>query len=558
MDRPRPISKTRRRLTTVLAATAVAALALTGCSGAGDSSAAGTDGRIPVLNFGGFGGGSNPKENYNPYLATALSVGNYLYEPLMMLNEYSCVYEPWLATKMEWADPSTLEYTLRDGVKFSDGKPFTADDVVFTFDMLKKYPALDTRGAWASLKSVEKTADDAVTFHFDGPGSSSLVAVNSVLIVPKHIWSKVADPTTYTNTKPVGTGPMTTESFTPTKLVLKRNPDYWQASSIRVDKIQFNNSDQGQVEQLKLARGDYDSNAMYIPDIDKSYVAKDPKHNKYWFPAGSPISLYMNLDKKPFDDEAFRDAVAQAMDKDSIVEDAQQGYVKAASQTSLVLPNAKDWLPAGIPDDGYISYDVKAAKAALDEAGYRLDSDGKRLGKDGKPMSFSIQIPGGWNDWIQAGKIVQKDFAALGITVDMQNPTPEVQGQNRLTGQYDLTFGVRGGSCDMYRNFLEPLASSETAPIGEAAKTNEVRWRDGTTDALIDQLRQESDPAAQKKTVGELATIMYDKKPYIPLWYGASWFEYSTKRAVGWPSASDPYAKPSNMPIILTHLKPAK
>ena len=133
---------------------------------------------------------------------------------------------------------------------------------------------------------------------------------------------------------------MVTSTFSPTKLVLKRNPDYWQADKIRVDKIQFNNSDQGQVEQLKLARGDYDSNAMYIPDIDKSYVAKDPKHNKYWFPAGSPISLYMNLDKKPFDDEAFRDAIAKAMDKDSIVEDAQQGYVAKASQTSLVLPNA--------------------------------------------------------------------------------------------------------------------------------------------------------------------------------------------------------------------------
>jgi len=110
----------------------------------------------------------------------------------------------------------------------------------------------------------------------------------------------------------------------------------------------------------------------------------------------------------------------------------------------------------------------------------------------------------------------------------------------------------------MYRNFLEPLASSETAPTGQAATTNEVRWRDAKTDRLIDRLRQEADPAAQKKTVGELATIMYEQKPYIPLWYGASWFEYSTKRAVGWPSEKDPYAKPGNMPIILTHLEPAK
>lgn len=558
MDSRHSKASTRRRLAAALAGTAVIALAMTGCTGDGDSSRTNADGRIPMLNFGGFGGGSNPKENYNPYLATALGVGAYLYEPLMMLNEYSCEYEPWLATGMEWTDPSTLVHTLRDGVKFSDGTPLTADDVVFTYEMLKKYPALDARGAWTALDSVAAVDDHTVTFTFDGPGASSLLAVNSVLIVPKHLWSSVSDPTTFTNTEPVGTGPMVIDTFTPTTLTLERNPGYWQADEIQVEKIRFNNSDQGQVDQLKLARGDFDQNAMYIPDIEKSYVAKNPEHNKYWFPSGSPISLYMNLEKAPFDDQAFREAIAQAIDKKSIVDDAQQGYVAAASQTSLVLPNAEDWLPSSIPDDGYISYDVAAAKATLDEAGYALDASGARLGTDGKPLNLSIQIPGGWNDWIQAAKIVQKNFQALGITVDMQNPTPEVQGQNRLTGQYDLTFGVRGGSCDMYRNFMEPLASSETAPTGEVARTNEIRWRDAETDRLIEQLRQQSDPAEQKETVGQLATIVYEQKPFIPLWYGASWFEYTTSRAVGWPSADDPYAKPSNMPIILTHLRPAE
>jgi peptide/nickel transport system substrate-binding protein len=549
---------TRNRIMRALGGAAVVALALAGCAGSNGSAAVGTDGRIAMLNFGGFGGGSNPKQNYNPYVPTAHSVGQYLYEPLQMSNEFTCKYEPWLATKLEWTDDKTLVYTLRDGVKFTDGKPFTADDVVFTYEMLKKFPALDTTGAWNSLSSIEKTGDDKVTMHFSGAGSTGLDAVSRVLIVPKHIWEKVKDPTTFTNPKPVGTGAMTVESFSPTKLVMKRNADYWQADKIRIDRIQFNNSDQGQVEQLKLARGDFDMNALYIPDIEKSYVSKDPKHNKYWFPAGSPISLYLNLTKKPFDDLAFRDAIAGAIDKDKIVEDAQQGYVDVASQTTLVLPNAKDWLPSDIPNGGYVDYDADAAKAALTKAGYKLDGSGKRLGKDGQPLTFSMQIPGGWNDWIQAGKVIQKNFEALGIGLDMQNPTPEVLDQNRKTGQYDVTFGVRGGSCDQYRNFNEPLNSAQSAPIGEAASTNEVRWNDQKTDDLLAQLKTQTDLAAQKETVGDLAKVMYDEKPYIPMWYGASWFEYSTKRAVGWPSEANPYAKPSNMLIILTHLTPAK
>lgn len=563
MDRLSPSPTTRRRRArrrtlAALGGIAVAALALTGCAGAGEATSAGADGRIPLLDFGGFGGGSNPKEIYNPYLPTSLSVGSYLYDTLMATNDYTCVDEPMLATGSEWKDPQTLVYTLRDGVTFSDGEELTADDVVFSFQLVLKHKALDQRGIGELLESAEKTGDREVTLHFRDAGISMLSAANALPIVPKHVWSTVEDPTTFTNSKPVTDGSMTVESFSPTRLTLKRNPDYWNAENIRVDRIRFTNSDSGQVEQLKMGRGDYDMNALYLPDIEKSYVSKDKKHNKYWFPAASPISLYLNLGKKPFDDLAFRDAVAGAINKDSIAKDAQQGYVKAASQTSLVLPNAKDWLPAGIPDEGYIAYDAPAAKAALDKAGYKLNADGKRLGKDGQPLRFTLQIPGGWNDWIAAGKIIQKDFAALGITVDMQNPQPEVVDQNRKTGEYDLVFGVRGGTCDMYRNFVEPLASDRTAPVGQAADTNEARWSDPATDALLSQLKSATDPAVQKQLVGELATIMYEQKPYLPLWYGPNWFEYRTAKAVGWPSAENPYAKPANMAIILTHLKPAE
>lgn len=556
---PTTRSSRRSRALTFLGSAAIAALALSGCAAGGEANTASADGRIPILNFGGFGGGTNPKEIYNPYLPTSLSVGSYLYDTLMATNDYTCVDEPMLATAYEWVDEKTLVYTLRDGVTFSDGEKLTADDVVFSFQLILKHKALDQRGLGELLTSAEKTGERQVTLHFAESGISMLSAANALPIVPEHVWSKVADPTTYTNAKPVTDGSMTIESFSPTRLTLKANPDYWNAENIRVDRIRFTNSDSGQVEQLKLSRGDYDMNALYPgPDVQKTYVDKDPEHNKYWFPSASPISLYLNLGKKPFDDLAFRNAVATAIDRDAIAKDAQQGYVQKASQTSLVLPNAQDWLPTGIPNEGYIAYDATAAKAALEAAGYTLNADGKRLDKSGTPMQFTLQIPGGWSDWIQAGKLIQKNLAALGITVDMQNPQPEAVDQNRKTGEYDLVFGVRGGTCDMYRNFVEPLASDRTAPVGQPADTNEVRWSDQKTDSLLAELKTATDSTEQKALVGELSTIMYEQKPYLPLWYGANWFEYNTKNAVGWPSAENPYAKPANMAIILTHLKPAK
>ena len=85
-------------------------------------------------------------------------------------------------------------------MKWNDGKAFTAEDVEFTFNMLKKYPALDVRGAWSKLTSVKASGDKAV-FSFKEPGASTFTIINEVPIVPKHIWSKVKDPTTFTNAK---------------------------------------------------------------------------------------------------------------------------------------------------------------------------------------------------------------------------------------------------------------------------------------------------------------------------------------------------------------------
>ena len=126
------------------------------------------------------------------------------------------------------------------------------------------------------------------------------------------------DPVTFLNEKPVGTGPFKFESFNPQQLVCDRNPDYWQADKIKVQELVYTKAErQGQVDQLRLADGEYDWNAMYVPNIEQVFVAKDPEHNHYWFPAGgSSISLCMNLTKAPFNDVEFRRGMAYAIDRD--------------------------------------------------------------------------------------------------------------------------------------------------------------------------------------------------------------------------------------------------
>lgn len=554
----------RPRFTAALVATITAAsLGLAGCKGTEESGASGTSGgRVSYLNFGDFGGGAAPKPNYNPYLdATKLAATTYLFEPLMVTEGYSCKQIPFLGTDYTWTDPKTLVFKTRQGVKWNDGEPFTAADVAFSFNLLKKYPVLDPQGVWQTdLSSVTATGDDEVTLSFSAPGASAFPTVSAVQVVPEHVWSKVKDPTTFTNAKnPVGTGPMTVKSMNPQELVIERNPDYWQSDQVKVQEIRFHKADAGgQVEQLKLSRGFYDQNGMFVQDIKKTYVDRDPKHHHYWYAPGGVIAIYMNLTEKPFDDVEFRKALLTAFDHDKVVEKAQLGYVESASQTGLVIPGQEAWLPDGIENEGKEPYDEAAADAALTAAGYKKDAQGNRLDKSGKPIKFTFKVPGDYLDWVAASDILIANLKDLGFDVEQDTPTPAAHDEERKTGNYDMMFGVYGGSCNMYRNYADPLDSTRTAPIGKPALSNETRWQDPETDKLLGDLKVASDEASQKEAVAGLANIMMNEVPSIPIWYGAKWFQYDTTRAVGWPNEKDPYSAGGDSLVVLTHLRPAQ
>ena len=546
-----------RRSLVALAVVATTAPCLVACNPDEKAGPALTkDGLISNINGGGFASSANPQRNFNPYLPTALTT-TFTYEPLFMVDNYSCDVEPWLATAQKYTDPTHLEVTLRDGVKWSDGQTLTAKDVAFTFDMIKKNAALDTAGAWANLDGVEARGDRTVVFTLKKPSSSTLFKVSNVKIVPEHVWAKVKDPTKFTNEKPVATGPFLPSSFNGTHLKLQRNKDYWNAEDVKVQQLSFSQPGDQDTDKLRLARGDYDFNTMFVTDIDKTFVAKDPQHNKYWFPAGADISLYMNLTQKPFDDVGFRKAISYAIDREEIVKKAENDYVKPASQTGLLLPGQKQWLAPEYSDGAVTPYDPDKAKQMFEDAGYSYDSDGNLLDKSGKPMQFEFKVQAGYLDWVAAANIIKSNLEKVGIKLDVRTAAPADVENDRAIGNYQMEFGVHGGSCDMFENFDNPLGTDKTAPIGKPAVANFVRWQDDETDQLLEQLGSSPDESTQKAAVAGLQKIMVEQVPTIPLWYGARWFQYRTKNAVGWPSAKNPYAAPGDQLKIMTQLKPA-
>lgn len=550
----------RRRRHAAVATAVALGLITTGCAAISDDQAGSvltSGGLVSHLDAGGFGTGAAPQRNFNPFSPNK-DITGYTYEPLYVTSTFNCSETPWLAASYTWRNPQELSFTLRRGVKWQDGTPFTADDVVFTYRMLQRFPALDTDGLWGSLRSVS-AEDGKVVFRFKQPSAALFSHLTKVVIVPQHIWGKVRDPVTFTNPDPVGTGPYTLKSFNSQRMVLRRDPRYWQAARIRVQELWFTRSTiGGEVDQLRLVRGAYDFNTMFVPQIDKTFVGRDPGDNHYWFPPGGVISLFMNLTRRPFGDTAFRRALVYAFDRQAIADKAEYGYVKTASQTGLLMPNQKSMLLPGVADDGDMPYDPARAARMLQAAGYRTDSHGDRLGKNGKPLHFTFEVPAGWTDWIQAAQIMREGFQKLGITIDVRTPSPDTVTADQALGNFDVLFTVYGGDCDVYNDLSAPLSSLATAPIGKKAVSNYARWKDPKTDALLDDLSRATGTGNRNTALYGLQRIMLGQVPNIPLWYGGQWFEDRTTKVTGWPSAARPYAGPADSLLIITHLQPKK
>jgi peptide/nickel transport system substrate-binding protein len=548
------------RTRSAILCTALAALAATGlsaCKGSANTTSAGGG----TLTIQGDAGNPTLVENFNPLVtATELGGARLMYEPLEIASPIDGKYTPFLATGYKFTDPKTLVYTIRQGVKWSDGKDFTPADVVFTFQLLKKFPALDSNGVWNQIAGVATSGNDVtVTFKEANVPFAGVVAATP--IVPQHLWSTVPDPVKYANTKPVGTGPFTLDKFAPTQYTLKKNASYWQADKIAPKAVVFPAQSSNQsTNQLDVTSGKFDWAYNFLPDVKKTFVAKDPKHNVDWFPPGGVIGLYLNLTKAPYSDVNFRKGVSLSLNRSTIAKKAVNGYLDQASMSGLILPNLDKWLDSSLPDKGVVSQNAAAAKAAFAQAGY-TSKGGKLVGADGKQATMTISMPTNFSDWVAAAKEVSTQLSAMGIKVNLDLPQFAAYQSSIQSGKFDAAIGGYGGTGTPYNDFNNALNSSFATPVGTTTSNNFQRFKDPTVDSALSTLAAATDETAQQQATKTLEQVMYTKLPVVLMYYGGSWGLFSTKNFTGWPSADDPYTLPTSynnaVLVVVTHLKKA-
>jgi peptide/nickel transport system substrate-binding protein len=548
---------TRLRSAAALTAAALAAATtLAACSGSGSDNSSSSS---SVLTIQGDAGNPTLVENFNPFSTTQLEGTRLLYEPLEIVSTVDGTYTPFLATGHEFTNPTTLVYTIRPGVQWSDGKPFTANDVVFTFNLLKQDPALDTTGVWAQLKSVTASGDK-VTVSFKAPNVPFAATVSQVPIVPEHLWSSMSKPDTDPNTKPVGTGPFTLKSFAPTQYTFAKNADYWQASKIAPTEVDFPAQSSNQsTNQLDVSSGKFDWSYNYLPDVQQTYVSKDPSIRTYWFPPGGTIGLFLNLTKAPYDNVDFRKGLSLSLDRATIAQKAVNGYTDAASLSGLILPNEQKWLDPSLPNQGVVAQDPTAAKAAFAKAGYTLQ--GGKLVKGGQQAVMTLVMPNNFSDWIAAGKEISTQLEAAGIDVKLDLPQYAQYEKEIQAGTFDVAIGGFGGSGSPYTDFNNALNSAYAAPINTPTVNNFERFKSPEVDRALATLASATSQSEQQQATYTLENVMYDQVPIVLMYYGGSWGLFQTSHFTGWPSDSDPYSLPTPynnaMLLIVTHLTKA-
>jgi len=485
-----------------------------------------------------------------------------IYETLDFVNVNGGSFTPMLSTGYSWSpDYKQLTFAIRQGVKWNDGQAFSANDVAFTFNEMKKYPASDTNGVWSYLSSVTATNANTVVMTFQKPYPPELVTIaGHVYIIPQHVFASVGDPTQYLTDHPVGTGPFKLTSYQANVAVYDKNSSYWQASKVKVDEVRYPEYKDNSTLQLALPKGAIDWAGYFSPTLNQDFVQKDTAHNHLFMDSINLYSVCVNQKDPVVGGQVglpVRLALSAALDRTQIAQQATAGLEPPASVTGLVLPTAQSWLAPQYSNLS-TSADATTAKKDLTDAGWTMGSDGY-FQKNGKDLTLSLRSVDTYSDWNAAAQLIASEAKTVGIKINNTTVGENDYYTLRSDGKYNyqLMFcGMVGGPTPYYL-YNQYLNSSG---IGQG-KFNFVAWNDPATDRYLNQYASTTNQTTQMQAIQGIEKIFVANQPFIPLWTGADYDEYSTRHFTGWPDQSNPYSSgsPNTAPDyeqVILHLVP--
>jgi peptide/nickel transport system substrate-binding protein len=496
---------------------------------------------------------------FNPS-SSFLSLGP-VYETLMFVNTMqNGKVTPWLATRYTWSNHNrVLTFTIRHGVRWNDGMPFSAADVVYTFNLLKKYPALDLNSIWSVLSSVTQRGSEVV-MTFKSPAVPYFYYIaDQVGILPQHVWSQVANPVTFKDADPVGTGAYLIKRCTPNNITYVANARYWQPGLPKIETIQYPAFTSNPPANTLLSTGGAQWGFQFMPNLKAEWLSKSP-YNHYWFPPVVNVSIFINLKDPVLSNLAVRKALAFAIDRARVAQIGEYGYELPGNQAGIVTPTFSSWLDRNQLQEAGYRYDPSKAISILEKAGFKRGPGGVFETPQGKALAFSIINQSAYTDWVAALQVVSQELSQVGIKLTVDNLAGTDYESKLFNGDYQLAYSYEAGGPTPYYEFRQWLYGPGSAPIGKAATTNWERYQSAATDNLINQYAATASASLEHRIMDKLQAVLLNDVPLIPVTEQADWDEYSTAHLTGWPTPQDPYAQPApqvvpDFGIVLLHLR---
>lgn len=442
-----------------------------------------------------------------------------VFDPLFGISP-SGEFTPALATEVPTvanggisADGLQWKVRLRDDVKWHDGKPFTAEDVKYTLELIVSPTFRSGRRAGHDLvRDITVVSPTEIHWRMEKSYAPYASILSWTFMVPKHVLSVAADVNNAPfNNAPIGTGPFKwANRVAGDHIQLKANPDYY-GTVAQIDSVIFKYIPDLTVLYTQFKTGDIDVTAMQGISPDHYEEAKGlADRTVVILPVATVESLALNMERPQFNDPAVRKALYMAIDKKTIIDELYYGLVLP---TETYMPQQSAYYNPSLPKQ---TFNVEQANKILDQAGWKPGAGGIRE-KDGVRLSFTNSTTAGNQIREQAQQFIQQTWQAIGVEMKISNLPPAVMwGEYWMQSKFDsVVVGI---------NFLTGADPDTRDYFGSASITakggggqNTMQYSNPKVDELLSQGASIQDVERRKVVYLQVQEIIRDDLPILPL-----------------------------------------
>ena len=453
-----------------------------------------------------------------------------VYDGLFVMDADS-VSKPWLAKEDKIsADGKVHTLTLRNDVKWHDGKPFTSADVKFAYEYYKKY----THGRWTppvkDIVSIETPNETTVVITLPAPAAAfAIQPLADVPIIPKHIWESVSEPAKFVNH--IGTGPFKVAEAKPEQLYRFTAHAEYFAGKPAVDELLMPVILEPNTIFSSLKSGEIHATVRELaPELVKDFQGSaDLKLQRG--PGYATTLLQFNVERAPWDKKEVRQAVGLAIETQKLVDTVLLGF-GTAGNPGWLHPSSPFHDPAIKPE-----FNPTKAKALLDGLGYKdTNNDGVREAA-GKPMEAPLLVQSNQPQRIRAAELIAAALKEIGISAKV-TPMEATSLTDKVWKDFDVAKG-RDFDLSMF-GWSAPVLVSPTRMVTllhsdvKIGTTNIGGFRSAEADKIGNEINVTTDPGKQIELLRQLEKLMANELPFVMLYYQDGIYAYRPAVYDGW------------------------